>query len=121
VRCALFAVTVLALCLSRSAAAAAADLAHVERKIVREPRYRGQPRYALAGFGPEARFKVWLVLDGDTLYVDRNGDGDLTGPGERVPARKDSNRGDLFKAGDLTADGEHYTDLEVRVAKLKDY
>jgi hypothetical protein len=35
-------------------------------------------------FGPEARSRVWLVLDGDVLYVDRNGDGDLTAKDERL-------------------------------------
>jgi hypothetical protein len=33
-------------------------------------------------FGPKADYRVWLVLDGDTLYVDRNGNGDLTEPGK---------------------------------------
>ena len=31
---------------------------------------------------PEAQTRVWIVQDGDTLYVDRNGNGDLTEPGE---------------------------------------
>jgi hypothetical protein len=34
-------------------------------------------------FGPEATLAVWVVLDGETLYVDRNGNGDLTDGGER--------------------------------------
>src|SRR5262249_48598669 len=39
-------------------------------------------------FGPEAKTRVWLVLDGETLYVDKNGNGDLTEAGERIEARK---------------------------------
>jgi hypothetical protein len=39
-------------------------------------------------FGPEAKTRVWLVLDGDTLYVDRNGNSDLTEPGEKVFGKK---------------------------------
>jgi hypothetical protein len=35
-------------------------------------------------FGPEAKVRIWLVLDGDALYVDRNGNGDLTEPGNRI-------------------------------------
>jgi hypothetical protein len=35
-------------------------------------------------FGPEATTRVWLVVDGDFLYVDRNANGDLTERGERV-------------------------------------
>src|SRR5262249_16722786 len=32
----------------------------------------------------EAKRRVWLVHDGDRLYVDRNGNGDLTDEGEEV-------------------------------------
>jgi RNA polymerase sigma factor (sigma-70 family) len=50
----------------------------------KEPKYCHEPRYALLVFGPKRQQRVWVVLDGTTLYVDRNGDGDLTGPGERL-------------------------------------
>jgi hypothetical protein len=66
----------------------AADLSRIDRTIKKEPAYKGQPRYCLLAFGPEARTRVWVVVDGDVLYVDRNGDGDLTNPGERLPARE---------------------------------
>src|SRR5262245_100008 len=60
-------------------------LARVERAIAKEPKYQSKsPRYCLLVFGPEARFRVWLVQDGDALYVDRNGNGDLTESGERI-------------------------------------
>jgi hypothetical protein len=63
--------------------APAADLAKIDRSIKKEPAYRAkQQRYCLLVFGPKADFRVWLVLDGATLYVDRNGNGDLTEPGE---------------------------------------
>src|SRR5262249_28937231 len=65
--------------------AAATDLKKVDRSIVKEPAYvTKQPRYCLLVFGPQATTRVWLVADGDFLYVDRNGNGDLTDPGERV-------------------------------------
>lgn len=68
-----------------SAAMADPDLTKLDRTIRKEPEYRTKsPRYCLLVFGPEARTKVWLVLDGDSLYVDRNGNGDLTEPGERT-------------------------------------
>jgi hypothetical protein len=51
---------------------------------VKEPRYRNEPRYALLVFGPKRATRVWMVLDGTTLYVDRNGNGDLTEPGKRL-------------------------------------
>jgi hypothetical protein len=61
-----------------------ADLTKVERTIAKEPAYKTKPKYGLLVFGPEAKARVWLVLDGDVLYVDRNGNGDLTEKGERV-------------------------------------
>jgi hypothetical protein len=65
--------------------AGATDLKKVDRGIVKEPAYATkQPRYCLLVFGPQATTRVWLVADGDFLYVDRNGNGDLTEPGERV-------------------------------------
>ncbi len=50
----------------------------------KEPKYQNEPRYALLVFGPKREQRVWMVLDGTTLYVDRNGNGDLTDPGERL-------------------------------------
>jgi hypothetical protein len=98
----------------------AADLTKVDRTIDREPAYRGEPKYCMLVLGPEAKARVWLVLDGDTLYVDRDGDGDLTGAGERVRLRKvHSSKGSLyaeqrvFLAGDLMAGGRKYTGLDV--------
>jgi hypothetical protein len=67
------------------------------RPKLKEPKYQSKaPRYGLLVFGPEAKTRVWVVLDlvsepgdpkgnKDALYVDRNGNGDLTEPGERVP------------------------------------
>ncbi len=65
-------------------AAEVLDLTRVDRSLPREPAYKATPGYCLLVFGPKARQRVWLVLDGDTLYVDRNGNGDLTEKGERV-------------------------------------
>lgn len=103
--------TFLALCLTilacREAAAQIPDLSKVERKIAKEPEYKSKaPKYCLLVFGPEAAMRVWLVLDGDTLYVDRNGNGDLTELGERIPATEDghSNRPDgppSFEVSDI--------------------
>lgn len=60
--------------------ARAADLSQIDRQIAKEPKYQGQPRYCLLVFGPEAKKRIWLALDGDQLYVDRRGQSDLTGP-----------------------------------------
>ena len=61
------------------------DLTNVDRTIAREPDYQSQPYYALLVFGPQAKQRSWLVIDGDSIaYIDRNGNGDLTDAGERV-------------------------------------
>src|SRR5437763_6522431 len=86
------------------AQAMAADLTKIERRIGKEPKYRGKPKYCLLVFGAEARTRVWLALDGDTLHVDRNGNGDLTEPGEQVAGEKwDGAYNDeyTFKVGDV--------------------
>jgi hypothetical protein len=63
----------------------AVDLAGIDRTIRKEPDYQSPSRqYALFVFGPEARVRVWAVIDGDSLYLDRNGNGDLTEAGERL-------------------------------------
>src|SRR5262249_47613321 len=75
----------------------AVDLAKIDRSLRKEPTYESkEPQYCLLVFGPEAAVRVWVVLDGDVLYLDRNGNGDLTDPGERIAA------------------SEVYRDLEVR-------
>jgi hypothetical protein len=99
-----------------------ADLTKVERRIAREPKYSATPRYVLLVFGPEGRDRVWLVKDGDTLYVDRNGDGDLTGAGEKVIAKKGGSSEEEvrnFAAGDLSVGGKKYVNLRVNVMPLK--
>ena len=62
----------------------AADLAKIDRTIGKEPKYQDKARYCLLVFGPEAETRVWLVRAGDRLYVDKNGNGDLTEAGECV-------------------------------------
>src|SRR5262245_28345703 len=86
------ALAALAALLSLTALAEAADLTKIDRAIAKEPAYKTKaPKYCLLVFGPEADYRVWLVLDGDTLYVDRNGNGDLTEPGESTdPAERNT-------------------------------
>ncbi|MCI0456273.1 MAG: hypothetical protein L0Z62_04770 [Gemmataceae bacterium] len=107
--------------------AEAVDLTKIERRIAREPAYQSKaPRYCLVVFGPEAKTRVWLVLDGDTLYVDRNGNGDLTEEGEKValPPFKEQGDGSMLqgerdvKAGPITA-GPVRCELMLRQAQLR--
>jgi hypothetical protein len=64
------------------------DLTGIDRKIAREPAYQSKPRYCLLVCGPEAGVRIWLVLDGDVLYVDHNGNGDLTEKGKRFTCKR---------------------------------
>jgi hypothetical protein len=98
--------------------AQAADLLKVERKIAREPAYQSKaPKYCLLVFGPEAKTRVWLVQDGDVLYVDRNGNGELTEEGKRVKLEQQGDGFRTFKAGDVRADGLTHTGLIVTQMK----
>lgn len=51
---------------------------------VKEPAYQHTPLYALVAFGLNREQAVWMVLDGRTLYIDRNGNGDLTEADEKL-------------------------------------
>lgn len=106
-----------------AASTSASDLTKIERKITREPAYASQPKYCLSVFGPDAEARVWLVLDGDALYVDRNGNGDLTEDGERLAAKKDADAnaddGSLrFVAGELGIGKLTHKNFWVSVQKL---
>src|SRR5262249_55102086 len=92
----------------------AADLARIERKIAKEPAYQTKsPKYCLLVFGLDAKTRVWLVQDGDTLYVDKKGNGDLTGDGQRVTATKQGDGYRWFEVGDFTIDGLTHTGLTI--------
>jgi hypothetical protein len=113
-------------CLIGCANAWAADLTKIERFIAKEPRYQTRtPEYCLLVFGPEAKTRVWLVRDGDTLYVDRNGNGDLTEPGEKVAAdARQSKPGEnayTFQAGDVRVGKHLHKDLSISMVKLADF
>ncbi len=106
---------------ARPAPASAADLNKVDRTIAREPVYQSKPRYCLLVFGPEAKTRVWLVVDGDVLYVDRNGNGDLTEGDERCmpqQLRLDKRWHDYVIGDIIDLDGRtKYTDLRLRAMK----
>jgi hypothetical protein len=72
--------------------AAAVDFDRLDRRIAREPVYQSKPLYCLALLGPDARTRVWMVLDGERLYVDKNCNGDLSDDGP--PAEIKTERSD---------------------------
>jgi hypothetical protein len=104
-------ISALLLAVGTAVSAYGADLTKIDRTIYKETVYQGKPKYCLLVFGPEPKTRVWLVLDGDVLYVDRNGNGDLTEDGERMePEKADwQNPGQprifkySFKVGDIAA------------------
>jgi hypothetical protein len=59
-------------------------LGRIERKITKEPKYSVSPRYALLILGADAKTKVWMVEDGNHLYIDKNGNWDLTDDGPPI-------------------------------------
>jgi hypothetical protein len=117
------AILVVVLALLVSPAAKGADLAQIERRIDKEPAYSSKDvKYALVVFGERASTRVWLALDGDTLYADVNGNGDLTDAGERfAPVKEFSNpdEGQFYFLIPEIRDGERvHKDLSLTISKL---
>jgi RNA polymerase sigma factor (sigma-70 family) len=110
--------------------------------LIQEPGYQSAtPQYAVLAFGPKAETRIWLVIDlgydrlrekpgyKDSLYLDLNGNGDLTVPGGRVPVevvttkhfewvvkREVETHWPRFKAPDIvTRGGKKYTGLTADV------
>jgi hypothetical protein len=104
----------LVLCLIAPLTMHAADLSKVERTIAKEPAYQTKEvKYCLLVFGADAKTRVWLVQDGDILYVDRNGNGDLSEPGKRVPLKVNGDQYRWFEAGDIKDGPLTHTGLSV--------
>ncbi len=101
----------------------AGDLDKIDRPLVKEPAYQSKsPKYALLVFGPEARTRIWLVLDGTTLYVDRNANGDLTEVGEKVAGTKGNRFSDdsyTFAIGDLHDGERRHLNAQLSVSGVK--
>jgi hypothetical protein len=102
--------TLITLLLAWPGLAGAGDLAKVDRTLAKEPAYSsGAPRYALLVFGPEAQARVWLVLDGESLYIDRDGNGRLDEDDERLALKGAGDTRRLAEAvplGVTTGDGK---------------
>jgi hypothetical protein len=109
------------------AGAHAGDIGKMDRTIKKEPAYRSKaPRYALLVFGPEAKNCVWLVNDGDSLYVDRDGSGDLTQADKKISFTPDQNRNRVdgnydFEAGELHVAGKVHHGLMVSCRPITNY
>lgn len=103
----------------------AGDLDKLDRAIAKEPAYQGKPKYGLLVFDRAGKERVWLVQDGSTLYVDRQGNGDLTDPKNKVAAKKNEEGGGdaelTFEVGDVTVGGRTHKELKVYLTPLKSY
>jgi len=111
-------------------AARAVDLTRIDRTIAKEPAYQTKsPKYGLLVFGPEATHRVWVVLDGQALYLDRNGNGDLTDDGAPLASAVEEPRVDRpsyqfralhkFDLGDLKFGGRIYAGVGVMHTLIK--
>lgn len=112
---------------SPAAIVPAADTPPTDRSIGQQPAYQSKtPGYALLTFGERPADRVWLVWDGDTLYVDRNGNGDLTDADDKVAAQPQrpgwaQNDGFQFEVGQLTLSGRTHKGLVVYAVPLARY
>ncbi len=101
----------------------AVDLTKIERSIRKETAYQDKPKYCLLVFGPEATTRVWLVLDGKRLFVDRNGNGDLTDDGEPVAAAESARimEEEAYEVGEIRDGTRTHKNLTLRSRKLESY
>lgn len=101
----------------------AGDLDKIDRPLLKEPAYQSKnPKYALLVFGKEARTRIWLVLDGAMLYVDCNGNGDLTESGEKIAGKKSTVRGEdayTFAIGELRDGSRRHRNATLTATEMK--
>ena len=109
----------------------AANLTNIDRTIGKEPSYQTKPKYCLLVFGEQATTKVWVVDDGDRIFVDRNANGDLTEAGEMiVPSKKEEfqtiedgkpapYRTYVFTVGNLTPVGKLEVHSDFKITRFK--
>lgn len=100
----------------------AVDLKNIDRKIQKQPDYHSsRPRYGLLVFGQKRATRVWAVFDKstadnklyDVLYFDRNANGDLTDPGERIVGKPQGKETLNFAVGSFKdpATGDVHTEI----------
>ncbi len=86
----------------------------LEHRLRKEPAYVASVQYCLLILGRDAKTRLWLASDGTTMYVDRNGDGDLTDPAEAIPYK--NGFASLMPASFSGHDGDgDYTSLHIAV------
>lgn len=86
-------------------------------KIAREPVYKqATQQYLLLLLGQNPPRDIWIVRDGSDVYVDRNGNGDLTEAGEKVVQPDTQESSSYVKLGTIQdAHGQEHGPLECRI------
>lgn len=86
-------------------------------KLAKEPAYT-QPtqQYIRLLLGQKPPREIWVVRDGSNVYVDRNGNGDLTEPGEKV-VQADTNQSASYVVLGMIKDahGQEHGPLACRI------
>lgn len=86
----------------------------VDHPVPRQPKYTASRQvFCRLAFAAKRERNVWLAIDGDRLYLDRNADRDLTDTGERFEGGKTRDVTTEFTANDLR---RRYSKLRVRWA-----
>jgi len=100
----------------------AVDLTTIDRSSKKEPSYQSEsPRYCLLIFGKEVRTRVWLIVDGQRLYIDRNGNGDLTEPGELIESNTIAESFEqILKADEMTGHKNYRTISSFDVDQIRE-
>jgi len=102
------------------------DLSKVDRRLI-EPAGLVKPRYCLLVFGPQAKSRVWIIEDRETIYVDRNGNGDLREAGEAFTSSERSDEKQVggyqqwtYLLGDLTPGGQTEKHTGLKLVRYRD-
>ena len=90
--------------------AAGFELSKVERKLNRPPSTESKAKYCLLVFGTSGKTQRWLALDDTVIYVDRNGNRDLTDDGE--PVKRESGWTQL---GNIDVSTGTFTNLRIQL------
>lgn len=114
------------------AAYVAVDYAKVERSIRVQPDYIAAPLYAMFVFDLKGQHRVWCALDKsdtelayyDVLYMDLDGDGDLTEVGERFTGKYDekmarAGMGLSIRVGDVKVPGTDLVHTKFLVSTIR--
>lgn len=93
------------------------SLDKLPRTIKKQPNFVGKPGYVFFVFGDDLTQRHWLVVDGKTAYFDRNGNGDLTDPEDRIEADKEKSDQDeaYFNLGEVAVGGVKHHKLAFTV------